>query len=316
MPKDMVLFAGNSNRQLANEVANYLHVKLGKAEVKKFTNGETYVRLDETVRGKDVFILQSLCEPVNDNLMELLLMIDAARRSSVQTVNVVMPWFGYSLQDRQTMPREPISSKVVANMFEAVGTDRVVVLDLHAAQIQGFFNIPVDHLTAIHLFADYIRKKNLKDVVVVSPDAGGVKRARLFGQLMKAPIAMIDKRRPRPEAAEISHVIGDVNGKTAVVIDDVVNSGSTMSPVANVLLEDGAKEVYFCATHAILCGNAVESLGQAPIKEAIFTNTIAIPSAKMLPKMKVLSIAKLLADAISRIHQHKSLSELFETPQH
>lgn len=310
------IFSGNSNPELARQICKKLGISLGKAEVKKFTNGETYARLDETVRGKDVFIIQSTSEPVNDNLMELLLLIDAAKRSSAGTINAVIPWFGYSLQDRQTLPREPVSSKLVANLLQTVGADRIITVDLHAGQIQGFFDIPVDHLTAMHLFANYIEKKKLKDIVVISPDAGGVKRARLFAQLLKAPIGMIDKRRPRPEATEISNVVGDVEGKVAIVVDDVVNTGSTMSPVAKLLLENGAKEVYFCATHAILCGSAMERLKEAQIKEAIFTDTIPFEKEKRIAKVTVLSIADLLAEAIKVVHEHKSLSAMLAHPKH
>jgi len=316
MSKGMKIFTGNSNPELAEKIAKAAGVKLGKVEVKKFVNGETYARFDESVREQDIFLIQSTSDPVNDNLMELLVMIDAAKRSSAKTINAVLPWYGYSLQDRQTQAREPITSKLVADLLDKAGADRVITIDFHAGQIQGFFDIPTDHLTAMHIFAEHIRKKKLTNVIIVSPDAGGVKRARAFAKILNAPLAIVDKRRPKPEEAEITNLIGDVKGKTAIVIDDIVNTGSTMAPVAHALLDKGAKEVYFCATHAILSGPAVERLKATKIKEIIFTDTIHIPVEKRIDKVKILSVSKLLGDAIKRVHEGKSLSELFETPKH
>ncbi len=316
MAEPLLFFAGNSNPELAKEIAANLNAKLGDVTVTKFQNGESYARFNQSVRGKDIFLLQSLSEPVNDHLMELLVMADAAKRSSAETINAVIPWFGYSLQDRQTQPREPITAKLVANLLQTAGIDRILTMDLHAGQIQGFFDIPVDHVTALPLFTDYIKKKKLANVVVVSPDAGGAKRARLLGKDLNAPIAMIDKRRPKPGEAEIMNVVGEVKGKTCVVIDDIINSGSTLAPVAKALRERGAGDIYVCATHGILCGPAVSRLQEAKVKEIVLTNTIRLPKEKKLPNVHVISVGQLLANAMQLMHAHKSLSAQFEQPLH
>ncbi len=316
MAEPLLFFTGNSNPELAREIAGSLKAKLGDVTVTKFQNGETYARFNQSVRGREIFVLQSLSEPVNDHLMELLVIADAAKRSSAETINAVIPWFGYSLQDRQTQPREPITAKLVANLLRTAGIDRVLTMDLHAGQIQGFFDIPVDHMTAIPLFADYLKKKKLSNIVVVSPDAGGAKRARILGKDLNAPIAMIDKRRPKPGEAEIMNVVGDVSGKTCIIIDDIIGSGSTLAPAAKALRERGAQDIYVCATHGILCGPAVNRLREANAREIILTNTIHLPKEKRLPNIRVLSVGKLLADAIKLMHAHKSLSDKFEQPLH
>ena len=314
MAEPLLFFTGNSNPELAKEIASHLKARLGDATVTKFQNGETYARFNQSVRGKDIFILQSLCEPVNDNLMELLVLADAAKRSSAETINAVIPWYGYSLQDRQTQPREPITAKLVANLLQTAGINRILTMDLHVGQIQGFFVIPVDHVTAIPLFADYLKKQKLHNPVVVSPDAGGTKRARILAKELNAPIAMIDKRRPKPGEAEIMNVVGEVNGKTCIVVDDIVNSGSTLAPVSKALLARGATGIYICATHPILCGPAVQRLKETQAKEIVLTNTIPVSKEKRLPNVRILSVGKLLADAIQMMHAHKSLSDKFEQP--
>ena len=309
------IFSLNSNQQLAEEIAGYVGIPLGKSSVTHFSDGEIQINIEESIRGCDVFIVQSTSEPVNENLMELLIMIDAVKRASARTVNVVIPYYGYARQDRKARSREPITAKLVANLLETAGATRVVVLDLHAPQIQGFFDILIDHLVAVPLISDYFLNESsidLENVIVVSPDHGGVTRARKMADRLKAPIAIIDKRRPRPNVAEVMNIVGNVEGKTAIIIDDIIDTAGTISIAAKALMESGAKEVYACCTHPVLSGPAVGRINDSVIKELIITNSIALPEEKKSPKIKQLSVAKLLAETIVRVHQQKSVSTLFD----
>ena len=304
------IFSGNANPELAKAVAKQLKVPVGEAHVGRFPDGEIQIQIMENVRGADVFILQPTSEPANDNLMELLLIIDALRRASAQRITPVIPYFGYGRQDRKAQPRVPISSKLVSNLITVAGADRVLTMDLHAGQIQGFFDIPVDHLYGAPVFVDYFKKKKLVDAVVVSPDAGGVERARAFAKRLDYDLAIIDKRRTSPTDADIMHVVGDVNGRVAILVDDMVDTAGTLAKAAKALINAGAKQVYACASHGVLAGPALERLEGAPIQELVITDSIAL-NGKKLDKIKVLSVAKLLADAIKRIHEEKSVSSLF-----
>ncbi|MBN2910670.1 ribose-phosphate diphosphokinase [Polycladomyces sp. WAk] len=306
------LFTCNSNPGLAREIADHIGVPLGDAEVGKFSDGEIHVKLDESVRGSDVYVIQSTCHPVNQHLMELLVMVDALKRASARTINVVIPYYGYARQDRKTRARDPITAKLVANLIETAGADRVITMDLHANQIQGFFDIPVDHLLGVPILADYFIKKKLDDVVVVSPDHGGVIRARKLAERLEAPIAIIDKRRPEPNVAEVMNIVGDVKGKKAIIIDDIIDTAGTITLAANALLEQGAKEVYACCTHPVFSGPAIDRIRQANIKEMVVTNTIPLPKEKQLDKIKVLSVASLIGEAIIRVHEELSVSKLFD----
>jgi ribose-phosphate pyrophosphokinase len=306
------LFTCNSNPGLAREIADHIGVPLGDAEVGKFSDGEIHVKLDESVRGSDVYVIQSTCHPVNQHLMELLVMVDALKRASARTINVVIPYYGYARQDRKTRARDPITAKLVANLIETAGANRVITMDLHANQIQGFFDIPVDHLLGVPILADYFIKKQLDDVVVVSPDHGGVIRARKLAERLEAPIAIIDKRRPEPNVAEVMNIVGDVRGKKAIIIDDIIDTAGTITLAANALLEQGAKEVYACCTHPVFSGPAIERIQQANIKEMVVTNTIPLPEEKQLDKIKVLSVASLIGEAIIRVHEELSVSKLFD----
>ena len=272
------IFALNSNKPLAKKIADAVGVPLGKTSVDRFSDGEIRINIEESIRGDEIFIIQSTSAPVNDNLMELLIMIDALRRASASTINVVMPYYGYARQDRKARSREPITAKLVADMLEKAGADRVIVLDLHAAQIQGFFDIPVDHLMGAPLLADYFLKNGLeKDAVVVSPDHGGVTRARKLAEFLKAPIAIIDKRRPKANVAEIMNIIGSVDGKRCIIIDDMIDTAGTITLASQALMDAGAKEVYACATHPVLSGPAIERLDKSPIKKIIVTDSIQLP---------------------------------------
>ncbi|WP_428845479.1 ribose-phosphate diphosphokinase [Azotosporobacter soli] len=306
------IFSGNSNQGLAREIAEHMGTKLGNAFVGHFNNGETQVIIDESVRGKDVYIVQPTSYPVNDNMMELLIMIDAAKRASARTVTAVVPYYAYARQDRKTRGREPISAKLIANLLTTAGASRVVTIDLHAGQIQGFFDIPVDHFTAVPLLGDYIRNKRLDDLIVVSPDLGGVTRARQLADLLHAPIAIIEKRRPMPGVAEVMNLIGSVEGRTAVIVDDIVDTAGSLTEGANSLVKFGAKEVYAACTHAVLSHPAIERLEKSSIKELIVTNSIPLPPEKIHPKIKVVSIAPLIGDAILSIFSEKSVSLLFD----
>lgn len=306
------LFTLNSNQPLAKEIADHIGVELGKCTVSRFSDGETQINIEESVRGRDVYVIQSTSEPVNDNIMELLILIDALKRASAATINIVTPYYGYARQDRKARSREPITAKLVANLLETTGASRVITLDLHAPQIQGFFDIPIDHLQGVPLLADYIAQKNLQDVVVVSPDHGGVIRARRMADRLKAPIGIIDKRRPKPNVAEVMNIIGDIDGKTAIIVDDIIDTAGTMQLAADALIEKGAKEVYACTTHPVLSGPAIERIENSQIKELVVTNTIQLPKEKQIDKITQLSVAKLIGEAIIRIHEDKSISTLFD----
>lgn len=307
------IFALNSNKPLAKKIADAVGVPLGKTSVDRFSDGEIRINIEESIRGDEIFIIQSTSAPVNDNLMELLIMIDALRRASASTINVVMPYYGYARQDRKARSREPITAKLVADMFEKAGADRVIVLDLHAAQIQGFFDIPVDHLMGAPLLADYFLKNGLeKDAVVVSPDHGGVTRARKLAEFLKAPIAIIDKRRPKANVAEIMNIIGSVDGKRCIIIDDMIDTAGTITLASQALMDAGAKEVYACATHPVLSGPAIERLDKSPIKKIIVTDSIQLPEEKQIDKLTQVSVGPLIGDAIKRIHENKPVSPLFK----
>ena len=307
------IFAFNSNKPLAKKIADAVGVPLGKTSVDRFSDGEIRINIEESIRGDEIFIIQSTSAPVNDNLMELLIMIDALRRASASTINVVMPYYGYARQDRKARSREPITAKLVADMLEKAGADRVIVLDLHAAQIQGFFDIPVDHLMGAPLLADYFLKNGLeKDAVVVSPDHGGVTRARKLAEFLKAPIAIIDKRRPKANVAEIMNIIGSVDGKRCIIIDDMIDTAGTITLASQALMDAGAKEVYACATHPVLSGPAIERLDKSPIKKIIVTDSIQLPEEKQIDKLTQVSVGPLIGDAIRWIHENTPVSPLFK----
>jgi ribose-phosphate pyrophosphokinase len=305
------IFTGNSNIELIRKIAERLKTTIGKSVVKNFSDGEINVEIDESVRGMDVFAIQSICDPVNNNLMELLILIDALKRASARRITAVLPYYGYARQDRKVSPRAPISAKLVADLITTAGASRILAVDLHAGQIQGFFNIPVDHLFAAPIILDYLKKiKN--DVVIVSPDAGGVERARAYAKRLNASLAIIDKRRDSPNVAQVMNIIGDVSGMTAVLVDDMVDTGGTLVRGAYALMEKGAKEVLACCTHPVLSGRAVEVIMGSPIEEMIVTDTIPLKNeAKICPKIKILSISSLLAEAIRRIYEDESVSDLF-----
>ncbi|SDO83411.1 ribose-phosphate diphosphokinase [Desulforhopalus singaporensis] len=310
--RDLKIFSGNSHRKMAEEIAENLEIPLSKADVRKFSDGEIFVEIKENVRGHDVFVVQPTCTPVNDSLMELVIMVDALRRASARRITAVVPYYGYARQDRKNAPRVPISAKVVAEMFMAVGVRRVLCMDLHAGQIQGFFNIPVDHLYAAPVILEYIREAFGENVIMVSPDAGGVERTRAFAKRLNSGLAIIDKRRDKPNECEAMHVIGDVNGKTAILMDDMVDTAGTLCAGAETLLANGAKEVHACCSHPVLSGPAIERLNKSPLKSLVVTNSIPLrEEAKSCKKIKVLSVSQLLADAINRIHNEDSVSSLF-----
>nr|WP_166033113.1 ribose-phosphate pyrophosphokinase [Thermosulfuriphilus ammonigenes] len=307
------IFTGNSNPQMAKEICSYLSIPLGLATVRKFSDGETFVEIGENVRGADVFVIQSTCPPVNDYLMELLIMIDALRRASARRITAVVPYYGYARQDRKCAPRVPISAKLVANLITVAGARRLLSMDLHAGQIQGFFDIPVDHLFAAPVLLSYI-KEQFRDeqIVMVSPDAGGVERTRAFAKRLNAQLAIIDKRRDRPNESQVMNVIGDVKGKVAIILDDMIDTAGTMCQAAQALMDHGAKEVHGMATHPVLSGPAVERIKKAPLKSVVVTNTIPLrEEAKAIGKIEVLSVSNLLGEAIRRIHADDSVSSLF-----
>ena len=307
------IISGNSNRPLAEAVAKELGLTLSEAEVGKFSDGEISITLPQTVRGKDVFIIQSTSIPVNDNLMELLILIDACKRASAGRVTAVMPYFGYARQDRKARPRDPITAKLVADILTSAGADRVLTMDLHAAQIQGFFDIPVDHLYGAPLLARYFKNKMNEDWVVVSPDVGSVGRARNFASRVDAALAIVDKRRPKANAIEVMNVIGDVAGKSCIMVDDMIDTAGTICQGAEALVKNGAKEVYACCTHGVLSGPAMDRLIASPIKQIVVLDTINLPEhVKNNPKIKVLSVAKLVAKAINTIYSDTSLSAIYE----
>ena len=308
---DYKIFTGNAHSELAEEIAAHMGKPVGKSVVTCFSDGEISVSLMETVRGIDCFIVQPTCNPVNNNLMELLIMIDAMKRASAGRINVVLPYYGYARQDRKAKARDPITAKLVANIIVAAGADRLLTMDLHAPQIQGYFDIPVDHLLGIPILVKYFKKKKFDDVVIVSPDHGSVSRARTMAYPFDCPIAIIDKRRSKPNQSEVMHVIGDIEGKTAILVDDMIDTGGTIVAAAEVLMELGSKEVYSCATHPVLSGKAIERIQNSPIKEMVLLNTIPIPKEKQIDKIKVLSVAPLFAEAMQRIFSNESISKLF-----
>jgi ribose-phosphate pyrophosphokinase len=309
----MKLFTGNANPRLAGEIADYLGIPVGNAKVSHFSDGEISVAIDESVRGVDVFVVQPTCSPVNDNLMELLIMIDAFRRASASRINAVIPYYGYARQDRKSRARDPITAKLVANLIVEAGAERVVAVDLHATQIQGFYDIPVDHLPGVPTIAEYFKNKGLtQNAVVLSPDVGGVTRARNLAAKLGAPLAIVDKRRPAPNVSEIMNVIGEVEGKSVIIIDDIIDTAGTICTAAKVMMEKGAREVYACCTHPVFSGPAIERLAAAPIKEIVVTNTIPLTKERQLPNITVLSVAPLVGEAILRIHEDLSVSKLFE----
>ena len=314
--KKLKIFTGNANPKLAQEIVDYLGLELGKGFVGKFNNGEIQVMIDESVRGKDVFVIQPTCQPANDTLMELLIMADALKRASARHITAVVPYYGYARQDRKTRGREPITSKLVADLMTTAGITRVVTMDLHAGQIQGFFDIPVDHLGSASIIAKNINEKKAKsdmgDIVVVSPDLGGVTRARDLADRVNAPIAIIEKRRPRPGVAEVMNVIGDIKGKTCILVDDIVDTAGSLCGGAKALKEMGAAKVYAACAHAVLTDPAVDRIKNSVISELIITNTIPLPDEKHIDKIKVLSVAPLLGEAIMRIFHDVSVSRLFD----
>jgi ribose-phosphate pyrophosphokinase len=306
------MFALNSNQKLAREMANLLGCELGKSSVSRFSDGEIQINIEESVRGSEVYLVQSTSQPGNEHIMELLIMIDALKRASAKMINVVMPYYGYARQDRKARSREPITAKLIANLLETAGATRVLAMDLHASQIQGFFDIPVDQLLGVPILSEYFQNKGLEDIVIVAPDNGGIVRARKMASRLQAPIAFIDKRRPEPNVAEIMNIVGNIEGKNAIIIDDLIDTAGTITLAANALVEKGAKSVYACCTHPVLSGPAISRIESSPIKELVVTNTIELPDEKLLNKIKSLSVVPLLVEAIDRIHNEKAVSPLFE----
>ncbi len=308
----MKIFAGNSNQPLANDICKHLNVELGNAQVKTFSDGEIQVEIGDNVRGRDVYVIQSTSSPANHNLMELLVMVDALKRASAARINAVVPYFGYARQDRKVAPRAPITAKLVADLMSVAGIDRLLTMDLHAGQIQGFFDIPVDHLYAAPVMLDEIRRQGFGDLIVVSPDAGGTERARAFAKRLNAGLAIIDKRRSGPNVSEVMHIIGDVEGKNCVIIDDMIDTAGTLCAAANALQQQGAADVYACATHAVLSGPALQRISDSALKKVFITDTI--PTQNKLDQcdtLTSLSVSHLLAEAIRRTHNAESVSSLF-----
>lgn len=311
--ENLVVFTGNSNPQLAAAIASYLEIPLGNALVKNFSNGETRVQIDENVRGAEVFVVQPTCGNVNDSLMELLILCDALTRSSAKSITVIVPYYGYSRQEKKTTGREPITAKLVANLITVAGADRVITVDLHAAAIQGFFDIPVDNLIAMPIVVEYFRHKGIpkEDLVVVSPDAGGVSRARMFAERLGCGLAIIFKRRPRPEAVELMDFVGEIEGKTALIVDDIISTGGTLLKAVEMLKDKGAARVFAATTHGLFAGDAIEAIEASSIEEVIVTDTVPIPAEAKQGKITVLSVAPLLGEAIRRNYFHLSVSKLF-----
>lgn len=311
--KDIKIFSGNSNKELSEEIAQRIGLPLGIANVGKFSDGEIAINIEEVVRGCDVFVIQSTCTPVNDNLVELLIMIDALRRASAGRITAVIPYFGYARQDRKARARDPISAKLIANLITVAGADRVLTMDFHTPQLQGFFDIPVDHLLGVSILENYFKQKfaGVDDVIVVSPDVGSVTRSRMFAQKLDVPLAIIDKRRPKANESEIMNIIGDVRGKKVIIVDDLIDTGGTIVNAAKALTERGASEVYACCTHAVLSGPAIERIKNSNLKEFVILNTIALTEEKKIDKIVSLSVAPLFAEAIERIYGDISMSTLF-----
>lgn len=312
--KNIKIFAGSSNKALAEKIAKKLGLELGETTIQRFADGEVLTNTKQTVRGAHVFVIQPTSEPVNENIMELLIFIDSLKRASADQITVVMPYYGYARQDRKASPREPITSKLIANLLTTAGATRVMTMDLHANQIQGFFDIPVDHFEALPILASHFIDHGLKgdDVVVVSPDIGGVKRARSLSKWLDCKIAIIDKRRPKANMSEVMNVIGEVKGKKAIFIDDMIDTAGTITNGAQAIIDMGATEAYACCTHAVFSGPAIERLEASPLKKVIITDSIALPKEKMIDKVEVLSVAHLFAEGIKRVVEHKPISELFE----
>ncbi len=314
MNRTAAIFTGNSNPALAKEIVKYLKMPLSKALVTRFSEGEIRVRIDENVRGKDVFIVQSTCPPPNRNLMELLILIDALKRASARRITAVLPHFGYARQDRKDQPRVPITAKLVANLLTTAGANRILTIDLHAGQIQGFFDIPMDHLYAVNVFVNHIRELKIKNITVVSPDVGGIKMARAYAKRLETPLAIVDKRRISEEDTEVMNILGEeeIKGNNVLIIDDLVATAGSLVEASNALKKAGAKDVYAAITHPILSGPAIKRIEASPIKKLFVTNTIPVEDGKIHKKIKMLSIAPLLADAIKRIHNEESVSCLFD----
>ncbi len=312
LSSELAILTGNANPELAKEICRELKIPLAKSLVGRFSEGEIRVQIKENVRGKDVFVVQPTCPPTNDNMMELLVMLDALRRASARRITAVIPYYGYARQDRKDQPRVPITAKLVANLIASAGANRVLTMDLHAGQIQGFFDIPLDHLFAVKVFGQYLRRKKLKSIVVVSPDVGGIKVARAYAKRFKAGLAVVDKRRNTPESTEVMHILGEVKGKTCLLVDDLIATGSSLVEAANALDRAGATAVYACVTHPILTGTARSDIASSCLKELIVTNTIPLDRSKPHAKISVLSVAPLLSEAIQRIHYEQSISTLFD----
>lgn len=312
MRNKLSIFGGNSNVKLLEEICKLLRIKQGNASVGRFTDGEIQIKINENVRGNDVFVVQSTSFPANDNLVELLILIDALKRASADRITAVLPYFGYARQDRKDQPRVPITAKLIANLLSRAGASRVLTIDLHAGQIQGFFDIPLDHLYAINTFVEYFEKKHVENLVVVSPDVGGIKMARAYSKRLKADLAIVDKRRINDRQAEVMNIMGEVSGKNVVIVDDIIATAGSLVEAAGALKNAGAKDIYATITHPVLCGPAVERITASPLKELVVTDTIPIEESKMIGKIKVLSLAPLLASAIKRIHDEESISILFE----
>ncbi len=310
--KALTIFSGNANRELASAICRYVETPLGNAEVTRFADGEIYVEINENVRGVNCFVVQPTCAPVNDNLMELLVMIDALKRASAGSIIAVIPYFGYARQDRKSKPRTPISARLVADLLTAAGVDRVLSIDLHAGQIQGFFNIPVDHLYGMPVLMEYLRTRFTSEAVIVSPDAGGVERARAYSKRLGTSLAIIDKRRPAPNVSEVVNIIGDVKGRDAIIVDDMVDTAGTLCAAAQAIRQQGARAVFACTTHGVLSHPAIERIVASPLEELIMTDTIP-PGPEVLNsgKVKVLSVARILGEAVKRIHHGDSISSLF-----
>ena len=309
--KKLMIFSGRSYPELGRQIAGHLGISLGKVDLKSFSNGELYVRYEESVRGCDAFVVQTCSEPINDNIMELLLMIDALKRASAKRISAVVPYYGYSRQDKKTLAREPISARMIADLLEVAGADRVLTMDLHAGQIQGFFSGPMDHLTAVPLLASYISRQSFQELVIVSPDAGRVKMANKYTDHLGVPMAILHKRRPVHNQAEVLHVIGEVEGKIAFLVDDMIDTAGTLAASSEALMKAGAKEVYACATHGVFSGPAKERLDASPLKKVVVSNTLPIPAEHLSEKVEVLSIASIFANTIASVFKDESVSELF-----
>lgn len=308
----LVILSGNANKDLARKISTNLKVKLGEIFVSRFSDGEVRIKIEENVRGKDVFIIQPTCAPVNENLMELLIIIDALSRASANRITAVIPYFGYARQDRKDQPRVPITAKLVANLLTVAGTSRVLTLDLHAGQIQGFFDIPLDHLFAINVFLEYFKKMRISSLVIVSPDVGGIKTARAYAKKFHAGLAIVDKRRNTPDSTDVMHILGEVQGKNVILVDDIIATGSSLTEAAKALKEAGAKKIFAAVTHGVLSPDAVSKINASQIDELIITDSIPLTAHKKTPKLKVISVSKLFAEAIKRIHYEKSISVLFD----